>query len=409
MNGSIGEVKVHKGIISAHCSIHPFDLNDLSLNLNITAVPSFWSGHPHPVLSATVLAHCGGVDVKIHGGGLCGLMAHFVESDIKKAMTKNFESTVAPAIEKVIHTAGDILAANLSSLPLQIPIETPLGKILFDVAPPGCAAAILPNPYPALSLILKGSFFTPAVQVEPSFMPMTFPSQQTPSFSQDVQLCVGDYVFNSFGWMLYQNDILTATLTNSQIPPDSIVQLNTSNAIIEEIAPSIYSQYPNELMQITISCSANIPSTSSPSVTFLNGGFEVVANVSLAFDVLTPSAVSAFTLQLAVQMNFNMQLNETSNGLQLLLNVSEIDLAWALVNSNVGTINVGTLNTLDSFIINPIMKQINSYFAENTIIVPTTYNNVQLQNVSPVVYVIPPSGTGTFACISSDFIINKRK
>jgi hypothetical protein len=56
MDGTIREVKVHKSIISAHCSVHPFDMEQLSFNINITVIPTSYSGHPYPTLSAHVLA-----------------------------------------------------------------------------------------------------------------------------------------------------------------------------------------------------------------------------------------------------------------------------------------------------------------------------------------------------------------
>jgi hypothetical protein len=133
------------------------------------------------------------VVAEVHGGGLCGLFKHDIENELKSSIKKGFETMVAPVIENSVRTQGGYLAGNLSAVPLQIAFEDIiLGKFILDIPQTTCAGEVLPSPYPGITFNLKGSFFTPNVQIEPPFISTVFPTQ-TPAFDKDVQVCIGEY------------------------------------------------------------------------------------------------------------------------------------------------------------------------------------------------------------------------
>jgi len=377
----------------------------LTMDITLNIYPSYHGGHPFPQFGASVSASCHQVDVDVHGGGLCSVFKGEIEKDLRNTMQGHFETMVAPVIEKSIASQGLAFAEQLAQLPVQLVLQTNLiGKIIFDLSTTGCASTLLPNPSPALTSTLKGSFFTPQVQMEPPFLPTTFPTS-TPATSQDIQLCMSRYVFDSFGWMLYQNEVLAAMITNSDLPPDSLFQLNTSNIFMAQLAPSLATSYPKRALEVYISCTAKTYNTSAPSIAIVSGGLVLHAYVGIHFYFLDPQPKDAFTLGLKIKANLLTSIHQdgSKGSIAMILNATSISLSWSLTNSSVGTVNLNVLTTLDAFLIPVVLRELNSFFIDNTFAIPSTFEKFQLVDVSGITFV-PKANGDNFICITSNVV-----
>ncbi len=176
---------------------------------------------------------------------------------------------------------------------------------MFDFSLTGCSALV----NDALSFPLKGSFFAttgnnknqknnkyqsiPLPGVEPPFPPQPFPLDTGIFSGSDIQLCFGEYVFNSLAWTFYQNDVLMGRITPQELPPDSPLQLNTSNILVKQISPGLCTEYPDSAVIVDVFGSALYSNTTSPTFTIAGDGVTINAAVNIHVSALIPNGGSS--------------------------------------------------------------------------------------------------------------------
>lgn len=70
--------------------------------------------------------------------------------------------------------------------------------------------------------------------------------------------------YDSLGWLIYQTGLINTTFTSKDLPPNSPLQLNTSNIIMKQIVPKLDSIFPDDGMQLQVACAASVPNTTAP-------------------------------------------------------------------------------------------------------------------------------------------------
>jgi hypothetical protein len=206
--------------------------------------------------------------------------------------------------------------------------------------------------------------------------------------------------------MLWENGPLSAIISNDELPPNPYIQLNTSNIFISQLAPSLSSQYPQKALRLIVNCDTSTSNTSEPSFTFIDGGIILTANVSINFQVLIPSPLDAFTLQLDLTVTLLTSIQNGTTDPSLQLNATDISLEWNLVESQFGEIHFSVLDTIDTFIVPTVLNKLNSFLGQNPVPLPTIFDNVQLTDISSLKFVIPTNGD-SYVCISSNVVYIK--
>jgi hypothetical protein len=274
-----------------------------------------------------------------------------------------------------------------------------------------------PLPSPAFILPLKGSFFNPTRKLEPPFLPTVFPITP-PSTSKGAQWCVEEYVMDAFGWSVYESGVANVTITNADVPPNPYIELNTSNIFIKQIAPSLYDLYPKEAIVLRLTSSPAALNATVPKSSIFNGGVLLSVKSNVEFFVLSPNDTqpdtcmpvqggymcSVFDLQLSSSINMSVGIKETPSSVQVLLTAQELQLDWALIESNVGKIQIKILDTLDTILIPQVLKGINGFLANNTLAIPKQFGNYIFGNFSGLQFFTPSNQSG-YICVNADVSI----
>lgn len=169
------------------------------------------------------------------------------------------------------------------------------------------------------------------------------------SFSQDMAQCLG--------FLLQQSGILNINITNSIVPSDSPVQLNTSNANIKKILPNLAKLYPNEALEINIFVSAT-------PTTIITNSIAVslpVTAVVFAINSTNQQKDSVFTLDIEYNITARIDLDSQ----KVFGNLDQTSFNASLNSSAIGPIDMqGVVELIDlanSFAIQP---QITHYLTQ---------------------------------------------
>jgi len=422
MDGTIGRIEVKKGFIKTHCDAHPFDLEQVNIQAVFNVDISYYGGIPTIGLSlASSNASVGNVDVDIHGNIICDAFKGEIESRIKSAVIDQFP-TLAPAslAEDAAYTAA-LLNANFTTVSVNIPLDISLLnlELIIDVSPMGCGVDLVNNDPTgaAASLWLKGSFFTKQTSVNLLEAPYVgdVPAQFLPTMTSDIQACMSEYVANSLGWILYESGTLVTSFTKADLPPNSPLQLNTSNIIMKQISPQLDTLYPNCGMSLLITFNPYASNTSAPIATVIPNGISFSLATNVLFQVETPNDVqpgncvandgiylcNAFALQLQLGLNISQSIQENETDVIVTAKITGLSLQWEFIESNVGSVQSSILNSLSRVFIPTVLSELNALLAATEIAVPKTVENVLLENFSNFVYVPVERGNG-FMCLGFD-------
>eukprot|EP01116_Phalansterium_solitarium_P020579 TRINITY_DN6118_c1_g1_i1.p1 TRINITY_DN6118_c1_g1~~TRINITY_DN6118_c1_g1_i1.p1 ORF type:complete len:783 (+),score=271.49 TRINITY_DN6118_c1_g1_i1:37-2385(+) len=427
MDGSIGEIKVSDGIVSTHCDAHPFDLSDISIDFELDMSLRVHAGRMQPRFAPGALtAKCGGVECIIHGNALCDTFGGDITDAIKKAVENDFPTSIAAEIKQAVARQGAILSRNISEVATVFPITVPHSpiEVTADMSLTGCGPVLQSNPsLPVLQLPLRGAFFArngPLTHAELTFSPP--PLATPPIGTKDVQLCMSPYVFDAAMWVLFESEAATVEITNAQLPKNFPASLNTSNIIMRDLAPSINTIYPNDAMIVRIAMAASQPGASSASSNVTAAGLAFAFDVSAEFLVVSSNDTqpancvahgsgsylcSAYRLSAHANANVTLALVEGAKEVRLTAQVAGLELSWSLVSSNVGTVQVSILQSLDVLLVPEAQKFINAKLANSTFALPTVKGLVRLYDFTQPIYVPAADAADGFLCVDSNLELNK--
>jgi len=109
---------------------------------------------------------------------------------------------------------------------------------------------------------------------------------------------------------------------------------------------------------------------------------------------------SAFELQLYLGVNLTVVLTEGASTVEISSQVKDLLLDWLVAESNVGNINVGILDTLDTLFSSTIVAKIDALLAEETFSISTSAPPFSFTNFA-MTFVIPESEDG-YICFTAN-------
>eukprot|EP01114_Cavostelium_apophysatum_P014809 TRINITY_DN3929_c0_g1_i1.p1 TRINITY_DN3929_c0_g1~~TRINITY_DN3929_c0_g1_i1.p1 ORF type:complete len:785 (+),score=106.06 TRINITY_DN3929_c0_g1_i1:281-2356(+) len=417
MLGSISKIEAHKGIFKTHCDCHPLDIYDVSITAEIVASLNFYGGIPQIALEAipSATASCGGIDADVHGNAICDVLKKLIEDDIKKGIEENFPTLVPQQLTATLESLATTMNQELSSYPTYFQVvTTELSYPLFvDFAPTTCSAALnFDASVAALAVPFKGGFF--AQNIPMSFVEAPFTSSFVPPAvpsTRDAQACFGEYVPDSLGWLLYETGVFNHNITNQDLPEGAPFSLNTSNTIIDQIAPGIAKTYPNCAMIIVVACSADAPNTTYPKATYLDNGVMLTFDTLVSFRVLSNSnedpdncifdsalgtnVCRAFDLQMSLELSLSVTLAEAPTTLTLSTSATNLSVSWNVVESNVGQISTFMFGFLDQILVPMALKNVNSVLAETSFVYPKQVSTLVTSDFTQIQFYPAADGQGS--------------
>lgn len=290
----------------------------------------------------------------------------------------------------------------------------PVGEygLVLDASLSGCVIEVSTDPSASMIFAFKGSFFSTNLPVEDVHVSSPFPVEPS-SNDRDSQLCISSRITDSLAWNLFQSNSLYAVITNSEIPPNSPVHLNTSDPFISQIAPNLTSNFPSNEMVLEISCSSSVPYAMSPQFIVNSSSVTVVSSANVLFWVVSSSPKGdkckqvngggywcfGFSISQEAIASGIVKATDESDGLKFEVSVLDVSLNASLVQSEVGMIQMDVYNQLSSLAVPNVLQYLQDFFGNTTFTVPTTFHNVALSNFSPLTYY--PGDIG-YVCLYAD-------
>lgn len=341
--------------------------SSLTLSLNVDAS----NGQPQ-ITVQNVNVNLNAVDISVHGSAwswLANLLTDLFNSQIKSAAASQIQSEITSLV--------DVFANQvLSTLPLHVPVSSDL-MLYFN---------LVQNP--TFSNDVATAYFEGAFEnvTNPVYPPIPHggitPMPMTKMASGDID----EFLINSGLWTAYETQTFLIYATDAEVPPESPIRLNTSTFRFN--IPSLYAQYPNDLLELVINAT-RVPSVSiSPNGTLVDANFDITWVVNQ-----TTSFPTAFVMNMEMQFFLTLDINTTSTALQGELKL--LQLTVSIVSSNIGAFDPTLLqNFMKGIIGGPIVEIINQYLARG-IKLPTVEG---LTLVNPVL-----SQQNGFVHVDTDF------
>ncbi|KAG7519787.1 lipopolysaccharide-binding protein-like [Solea senegalensis] len=227
-----GEWKTHYGCIHDGGS---FDMALFNVDV-VSAVELGKNADGH--LSITTVscdAQVGYVDIYFRGGA-SWMFRPFV-SHFRQRIRRKIESSICSHVEEL--TAD--LDYHLQTMNVSFDVDQALTMNLSLTGSPVIDVS-------SLNLGLKGEFFSIKTHSEPPFdaQPFTVPEQHGYMFSAGLS----EFTLNSASYGLYSAGVLQALITDSMIPPDFPLHLNTSS--MGPYIPQLPKMFPGLLMNLQV-------------------------------------------------------------------------------------------------------------------------------------------------------------
>jgi LBP / BPI / CETP family, C-terminal domain/LBP / BPI / CETP family, N-terminal domain len=272
----------------------------------------------------------GDFDIKFHAGWVTWLY-DLLKDLFKNTIKKDVAKAVQTQLTKIVDTT---LNQGFDKLPLTEYFAKGKEAINVDV---GITNVTVHKDASNMSFVSFGSEFAVSNNATGAKCPLSpVPLPYVLPANEDfmVQIMLDDRFFNCWLNVITVNGAVNSTITNSQIPSASPINLNTSTW--QSYVPMLYEKFPNQLMtaDITILPTPNV--TTSPST-------GVVANMQLAVAFAVNGTIPVF--ELALDLDFGLDFRLAKNG-TLYINSTALSLQVVVINSNVGSINVGSINGL---------------------------------------------------------------
>lgn len=172
----------------------------------------------------------------------------------------------------------------------------------------------------------------------PAFAP---PTSYLFNTSQDLTIVVTEYLFSSLTWAMGNAGLYDKTITSSEVPSASPVQLNTDDAFFLQVVPGL-SVYPH--MDITITTSLI-----TVSVPTIDGDGLHVWGTNMTFDfALSNSSYSThgWTLSNIFDIDFEVAAEASGNMIIFNATMTNFSSTVTVLQSSCGTISGSGFSTL---------------------------------------------------------------
>jgi hypothetical protein len=331
-------------------------------------------------ISSTV--SIGSFSVKVHGGA--SWLENFIIGLFKNTIKSAAEGAISNAIATAINGQLNVL---LQSLPLKIPIKDwGLLDATLTSAPTFGSDFITVTGVGAL--VLQSN-------PKPPFLNNISLPAFNASYPSMIQIYLSQYVPNSAMATATMAGKLNLVITNSDLPPNFPVSLNTN--FFQYFIPALYQKFPNMNMSLNIAPMAPLPFTYFSSAR--RGGITLIATNRLDFSVIANGTqlIPVFSLAMPLMVSGSAFMNGTN----LSASINNASTALKLISSHVGSFDVSPISTIFSLAFSNVIVPMINIVLQQGIAIPLT-PNVQLQDVSlqygngyitilgDVVRVVPP-------------------
>jgi len=265
------------------------------------------------------------VNVKFHGGAswIYNLFSGFVEKPIKSAL----EKAVCEAATKTINNNA---AHQLATLKTRITVEESFVIDYSLVEPPLFALGYIQSSH-------KGEVFYTG-----DFSEAPFSASPILTGTPDRMLTVfiSYYVFNTFGYVLQQHDILSYVVTKDDVPENFQSFFSTdcpSGTCVGTLFPELASNYPNSFIEI------DLKTTSSPTLAILVDLITVTFQGEINIGVQQSDEVSTL---LSLRVTITCSLTAGIRGNYITGAVTKFSPSISVISSTMNDLPEDSLNQL---------------------------------------------------------------
>eukprot|EP01130_Rhizamoeba_saxonica_P001017 TRINITY_DN10891_c0_g1_i1.p1 TRINITY_DN10891_c0_g1~~TRINITY_DN10891_c0_g1_i1.p1 ORF type:complete len:478 (-),score=101.84 TRINITY_DN10891_c0_g1_i1:92-1525(-) len=310
--------------------IHPSDHGTMDINIKGASI-NFEVDIGEANLRPTIKVGAGGV--KFHLDAL-SIVFHgkiaWIYNDLVSAVEGKLTGLINTYLPSKLE---DLINVNLENKFKEMTVQVPWKNTIIDLSllhPPLFAENYF-------SFGLKGEFKDKQNPVSCPFTPTILP---TTTGNQMLQYLMSDYVPNCAGLVLYKQGALEKTITQQDLPADSLIQLNTT--FFQYIIPNLYKKYPNRAIEL------KVYAAEPPKVDISKQGLHVkgVAAVNVSA-VVPPKNQYAFTLDAVLIADLSVSVVKG--------NLITGDIHTLVCNVTVDHTNIGPIDIVPiiSFVINP--------------------------------------------------------
>lgn len=285
----------------------------------------------HPVLAPNHVAlTIGSFNLDFHGSlwdWLLDLFKGLIEDAVQSAITSAFTSAIS---DFITNDVNPLLAAIPMVMPLHLAPPYNVSEVRFGLtADPTFTTAYV-------GVDLQGDVVPIANPVTPPITPPALPPFNAAAGGYYLQMQLSSYTFESALYAFNAADLLYWQLPSTSIP----LGFNDSNTYVV-VAPGLPIEYPNAPVSITIDFSA------MPTLDLSTSGINATAPLLMEFMVATNgSQLNAFTLGAVTTLTADLDIGtDATGGLALMGTLSYLGAQLSVVNSSVGTVNSGLLQT----------------------------------------------------------------
>jgi len=266
------------------------------------------------------------------------LTANNIATWILDILTLIFDSTVKHHVERRVEgiVSKDVKNFNVK-LQSKDPV-TPIGtKLLIDnslTGNPVFTSAIVSFPF-AGQFLDSNSPDTP-----PPYAPIAMPTNVT---TDPINLMINQYFFQSFGWVLWQTQLLSA-------------KLNSTTTEWKEAIPGLYNTYPNQPLLLEVDLYQAV------DVNVSSGGIYGDAAFLLDYIVFNGTQQqSVLQLQMEAFINISLLITYNESTPLLIGSCQAIGVGFKVLDSSVGKVNVAPMNIALKTLFNTVIRpRINS-------------------------------------------------
>jgi len=288
-----------------------------STTIDVTIAIGEAAGRPTATATGCTVS-IGNLAINLQGGAswLYNLFISLFAGQITSAT----ESALQSAIPTSINTG---LANTLATLPITEPINSKI-EINYEMQ---SAPVVTPNYFTLLNL---GEFYDIANPTEAPFTPAPLPDVAT---TEMAQVFISDFTLNSASYVLFTEGQMQTIITDSQLPPDAPLRLNTT--YFTDLIPPLAKAYPNQMFEL------GIRALETPTGEFTPTGAIVTALGALDCIVL-PNMETAFTLGVKLLTAGSAGMN----GLNVTGELTFLNTTITLINTTIGEFNVSVLQSI---------------------------------------------------------------
>ncbi|TNN60316.1 Lipopolysaccharide-binding protein [Liparis tanakae] len=227
------------GVWMTHCGLinDRGSFNMAIFNMDVSSVVELGKdaeGHLS-VASVHCEAQVGNVDMQFRGGA-SWIFRPFVKH-FKRCIKADIKAAICPYVEESIMN----LEYHLQAMNVSFDVDD---NFTFELPLTGVPVINASS----LNLGLKGEFYNIKTHTEPPFKAQPFSVPEQPDYMLSVGL--SEFTLNSASYVLYSAGLLQAVITDSMIPPNLHLHLNTS--WMRPYIPQLPKMFPGLLMDLQI-------------------------------------------------------------------------------------------------------------------------------------------------------------